>query len=86
MELLASLANVTVPQLPPTAPVRHPLRLGLQGGIRDGSNLVRAVERLASPTGRYLPQTLRALQGEALTPARLRAHLVGEVKVLSKST
>jgi len=47
----------------------HPaLRRGVPSGIPAGFNRVRGVERFAPPTGRNLPQALRALPSEALTP------------------
>ncbi len=49
-------------------PVRHPLRLGLEGRVHDGFDLFRSIGGLAPATGRDLPQTLQAMLSEPSTP------------------
>ena len=63
----------------PTAPVRGPRRLGLQGGGHDVRHGRRAIPGLAPASGRNLPNTTNALFAHPSPPQCRRAplHLQG---------
>jgi len=48
--------------------MRHPYRFGLQGGIHDTGDLVDLIRGLSSATRSDVPQTVQALDTEALSP------------------
>src|SRR6266536_6645720 len=56
----------------PATPVRHSCRFGLQGRLYDGGNLGDGIERLSSPPGSNVPQTVQSLVGKALAPQNHR--------------
>jgi hypothetical protein len=50
------------------APLGSALGFGLQGGVDDCLDLLRAIGGFASPAGSDLPQTLQTLLRNALAP------------------
>ena len=56
----------------PATPVRHPRRFGLQGRIHDGGDLIDVIERLSSPAGSNVPQTVQSFVPKTLTPQNHR--------------
>src|SRR5687768_17598823 len=56
----------------PATPVRHPRRLGLQGRIHDGGDLVDLILGLSSPAGSDVPQTVQPLVTKTLAPENYR--------------
>src|SRR5438132_1524212 len=64
----SGLADALTGRHQTATPVRLPLGLGLQGGLENRLNPVRAVSRFASASGSDLPQARQPCLRETLPP------------------
>ncbi len=62
------LAHSMAPGQGPATPMRHPVWLGLQGGLHNGRDLFDGIGGLASASGSDLPQTVQSLFSKSLAP------------------